>query len=55
MDVDVGTTKPLELKAADVTFGVPATATRLVRARDAAHAIASQDGDVVITTARVVK
>jgi hypothetical protein len=55
MDVDVGTAKPLELNATDITYGVPASAAPLVRARDAAHAIASQDGDAVITTTRTIQ
>jgi hypothetical protein len=55
MDVDIGTNEPVELMATDVTYGVPPSAAPLVRARNAAHAIASQDGDAVITTTRIMK
>jgi hypothetical protein len=55
MDVDVGTTRPLDMAATDVTWGVPASAAAQVRARDASHGIASQDGDCVVTRTRTTK
>jgi peptidase M28-like protein len=49
MDVDVGTTAPLQLIATDMTYGAPPEASFLQRARNMSNAIRSDDGDVTIT------
>jgi hypothetical protein len=49
MDVDVGTTAPLQLIATDMTYSAPPEASMLQRARNVSNAIRSDDGDVTIT------
>jgi hypothetical protein len=41
-------TKPLDFVVMDYSFGLPASAAALVRARDAADAVTSDEGDVTI-------
>jgi hypothetical protein len=49
MDVDVGTTAPLQLIATDMTYRSPLEANMLIRARNMSNATRSDDGDVTIT------
>ena len=49
MDVDVGTTAPLQLIATDMTYRSPLEANLLIRTRNVSNAIRSDDGDVTIT------
>jgi peptidase M28-like protein len=47
--VDVGTTNPVEVYAADSTLGLPPEAQSLVDARHAANAFTSDSGDTTVT------
>jgi len=49
MDVDVGTTAPLQLIATDMTYRSPLEANMLIRTRNVSNATRSDDGDVTIT------
>ncbi|HEV8434789.1 MAG TPA: hypothetical protein VGR95_15355, partial [Thermoanaerobaculia bacterium] len=49
MDVDVGTTAPLEYIATDMTYAPPFEAAMLIRTRNISNATRSDDGDVTIT------
>ena len=49
MDVDTGTTAPLQYIATDMTYSSPLEANPLIRTRNISHAIRSDDGDVTIT------
>jgi hypothetical protein len=49
MDVDVGTTAPLQYIATDMTYAPPFEANPLIRTRNISHATRSDDGDVTIT------
>ena len=49
MDVDVGTTAPLQYIATDMTYAPPFEANPLIRTRNISNATRSDDGDVTIT------
>jgi hypothetical protein len=49
MDVDVGTTAPLQYIATDMTYTSPIEANPLIRTRNVSNATQSDDGDVTIT------
>ncbi|HEY2324633.1 MAG TPA: M28 family peptidase [Thermoanaerobaculia bacterium] len=49
MDVDVGTTAPLQYIATDMTYTSPIEANPLIRTRNVSNATRSDDGDVTIT------
>ncbi len=49
MDVDVGTTAPLQYIATDMTYTSPLEANPLIRIRNISNAVRSDDGDVTIT------
>ncbi|HEX3583583.1 MAG TPA: hypothetical protein VH087_17580, partial [Thermoanaerobaculia bacterium] len=49
MDVDVGTTAPLQYIATDMTYAPPPAAAMLIRTRNISNATRSDDGDVTIT------
>ncbi len=52
MVVEIAARGPVEARASDMTFGLPASGAALLRARDASTAVPSQDGDVTLTRAR---
>jgi hypothetical protein len=49
MDVDVGTTAPLQFIATDMTYAAPFEARALIRTRNMSTATRSDEGDVTIT------